>query len=95
MADSASDDPEIRKRRLLFRAWHRGTREMDLLLGGFAEKCIGGLSDAEISSLESLMEMPDPDIYNWIVGAESPPAGYDTSLLYKIRDFHLGKSAPS
>ncbi len=89
MADPQHDDAEIRKRRIVFRAWHRGTREMDLLLGRFAEKFVDNLSEPEIASLERLMEVPDPDLYNWIVGAASAPAEYDDPLLQRIRAFHI------
>jgi antitoxin CptB len=92
MADRQEDETEIRKRRVQFRAWHRGTREMDLLLGRFTDAHIGSMSKDEIASLEALMELPDPDIYNWIIGAAVPSEGMDTPLLHKIRDFHLGTS---
>jgi antitoxin CptB len=52
-----------RRKRLLFRCWHRGTREMDLILGGFADMHIGDLSDQDIEELENLLEVPDPDLY--------------------------------
>ena len=90
MADRQEDETEIRKRRVQFRAWHRGTREMDLMLGRFTDAHIGSMSKDEIASLEALMKLPDPDIYNWIIGAAVPPKGMDTPLLHKIRDFHLG-----
>jgi antitoxin CptB len=93
MTDQSTDPSEIRKRRILFRAWHRGTREMDLLMGRFADKFAGALSEAELTDLEALMEMPDPDIYNWIVGAADTPAEYDTPLLRRMREFHLGDRA--
>jgi antitoxin CptB len=92
MTDPQHDEADIRRRRIVFRAWHRGTREMDLLLGRFTERFIGGMSEAEIAMLEQLMETPDPDIYNWLIGASPVPAEYDTPLLRKIRAFHLGES---
>jgi antitoxin CptB len=91
MSDPQHDETEIRRRRIVFRAWHRGTREMDLLLGRFTERFIGGMSEPEIAMLEHLMETPDPDIYNWLIGAAPVPAEYDTPLLRKIRAFHLGE----
>jgi antitoxin CptB len=57
-----------RRKRLLFRCWHRGTREMDLILGRFADAEIGNLSDAELSELEHLLEVPDPDLYAALIG---------------------------
>jgi antitoxin CptB len=85
----ANEDIEVRKRRILFRAWHRGTREMDLILGRFADVHVSRLGEREIEILETLMEMPDPDIYNWIIGAKPAPPEFDTPLLKQIRDFHL------
>lgn len=59
----SSDGLDVRRKRLLFRCWHRGTREMDLILGQFADGEIGALSDREMDELEHLIEMPDPDLY--------------------------------
>jgi antitoxin CptB len=91
MNDPQFPDPAVRRRRLVFRAWHRGTREMDLLLGRFTEKVIGDLTDEQVTALELLMELPDPDIYNWIIGAAPVPLEHDTPILHEIRGFHLGK----
>jgi antitoxin CptB len=91
MTESRSNpDLDVRRRRLRFRAWHRGTREMDLLLGRFADAEMAGLDEQDIDVFETLIEVPDPDLYNWILGAEEPPALYDTPLLRRLRDFHLG-----
>ena len=59
----SSDGLDPRRRRALFRAWHRGTREMDLLLGRFADTHIGGLSDRDLADFEALMEVPDPALF--------------------------------
>ena len=57
-----------RRKRLLFRCWHRGTREMDLILGRFADAEIANLSDHELAELERLIEIPDPDLYAALTG---------------------------
>lgn len=88
-------DPDTRKRRLLFRAWHRGTREMDLMLGRFADSEIDRLKETEIAAFEKLLDAPEPDIYHWIMGTLPPDAGYDASLMRRIREFHLGSSTQS
>ena len=62
-----------RRKRLLFRCWHRGTREMDLILGRFADREIGALTDAELAELEQLIEVPDPDLYAALTGDREPP----------------------
>src|SRR4030088_3572001 len=64
----SSDGLDDRRKRLLFRCWHRGTREMDLILGRFADAEIAGLSDDEIARLECLIEVPDPDLYAALSG---------------------------
>jgi antitoxin CptB len=76
-----------RRKRLLFRCWHRGTREMDLILGRFADAEIAGLSDAELSQLEHLIEVPDPDLYAAVSGNAALPAEYAAGLLDRIKSF--------
>jgi antitoxin CptB len=88
----ANEDLNVRRRRLRFRAWHRGTREMDLLLGRFADAEMAKFDEQSMASFEALLEVPDPDLYNWIVGAEETPTLYDTPLLRRLRDFHLGSA---
>jgi antitoxin CptB len=63
-----------RRKRLLFRCWHRGTREMDLILGRFADKEIAVLTDDQLTELEHLIEVPDPDLYAALIGDKQPPA---------------------
>jgi antitoxin CptB len=79
-----------RRKRLRFRAWHRGTREMDLVLGRFVDANVASLTDAEIVTLEALMEVPDPELYLWIAGTADVPVNYDSALFRKIVDFHKG-----
>jgi antitoxin CptB len=85
----SSEGLDARRRRLLFRSWHRGIREMDLILGRFADAHIDELSDAELDEYERLIESPDPDLLNWVTGASATPATYDTAIFRRIRDFHL------
>ena len=77
-----------RRKKLLFRAWHRGTREMDLILGRFADAFIGELSDADLDAFEVLTELPDPDLYNWISGEKPLPREHDTPMVHRVRDYH-------
>ncbi len=85
----SSDGLDPRRRRLLFRSWHRGIREMDLILGRFADACLTQFSDAELDDYERLIAMPDPDLLGWVTGELTAPADYDTLLLRRLRDFHL------
>jgi antitoxin CptB len=81
-------DTETRRRRLRFRAWHRGMREMDLLLGPFADAKVGTLDEGELRAFEELMELPDRDVFAWLTGQAPVPADHDTSLFRKLRQFH-------
>jgi antitoxin CptB len=84
----SSDGLDTRRRRILFRAWHRGMREMDLIMGRFADATIHELTDADLDEFENLMQAPDPEVYRWIVGDERTPAEYDRPLFRKLRAFH-------
>ena len=78
---------EDRRKRLLFRSWHRGTREMDLILGRFADAAIASLSDDELAEFERLIEVPDPDLYAALTGDQPLGAEYDTALFLRIKAF--------
>ena len=69
------------RKRLIFRSWHRGTREMDLLMGSFADKNVPAFTELEMTAYETLLETPDPDLYNWVAGVEAPPANLLTPML--------------
>jgi antitoxin CptB len=83
----SSDGLDDRRKRLLFRCWHRGTREMDLILGRFADAEIANLSDDELSDLEILIELPDPDLYAALTGAIPPAAEHAGALFERIKAF--------
>jgi antitoxin CptB len=70
-----------RRKRLLFRCWHRGTREMDLILGRFADAEIADLNDQELAELERLIEIPDPDLYAALIG-DRPLAPEEAGALF-------------
>jgi antitoxin CptB len=86
----SSDGLDERRRKLLFRSWHRGTREMDLVMGRFADAWLGRLSDAELGDFEQLIEVPDPELYDWVTGTAMPPPDYDTTVLRRMCAFHPG-----
>lgn len=83
----SSDGLDDRRKRILFRCWHRGTREMDMILGGFADKHIAALSDAELTDLESLMELQDVDLYAAFSGAGSLERPYQDGIFIRIKQF--------
>src|SRR3954451_10649932 len=80
----SSDGLDDRRKRLLFRCWHRGTREMDLILGRFADAGIGNFPDAERTPLEPLLEEADPDLYAAIPGDKVLPAEVIGPLFARI-----------
>jgi len=79
-----------RRKRLLLRCWHRGTREMDLILGRFADTTIAGLTDDELTQLEHLIEVPDPDLYAALTGNAPLAPQYAGALLDRIKSFRPG-----
>jgi antitoxin CptB len=79
-----------RRKRLLFRCWHRGTREMDLILGRFADTTIGSLTDDELTQLEHLIEIPDPDFYAALTGNAPLDQQYASPLFDRIKSFRPG-----
>jgi antitoxin CptB len=89
----SSEGLDHRRRRLLFRAWHRGTREVDLITGRFADAHIGTLNEAEVTEFEQLMDVPEPELYAWVTGATETPVEHDTALFRRLRAFHLGGAA--
>lgn len=79
---------DIRRKRLLFRSWHRGTRESDLILGRFAEAHLAGFDGAQLDRYEALLECADADLFEWFAGRTAPPPAYDhdvTRLLLSFR----------
>jgi antitoxin CptB len=88
----SSADLDDRRKRLLFRAWRRGTREMDLLLGGFADTALPTMSEGELFDFEHLLDAPDREVYAWISGKAALPVNYDTPLYRAIESFaHRGR----
>jgi antitoxin CptB len=83
-SSSGLDD---RRKRLLFRCWHRGTREMDLILGRFADAEIATLRDDEVGELERLIELPDPDLYAAVIGDKPIAPDYAGPLFDRIKAF--------
>jgi antitoxin CptB len=82
----SSEGLDARRRRLLFRCWHRGIREMDLVLGRFADTRLATLSEADLAELERWLDVPDQQIFAWVNGMEPVPANYDTPLFRRLRD---------
>jgi antitoxin CptB len=82
-----TDMPELdpRRRRLLFRATHRGTQETDRLIGGFVAPRLAGFTDAELDAIEAIMDLPDVDLADWLMGRLAIPPEADSPMLRAIR----------
>ncbi len=74
-----------RRRRLIFRAQHRGTYENDLLIGDFVKARIAGMTEAELDEIEAVMEFPDAELADWLTGRKAIPAHADSAMLRRIR----------
>jgi antitoxin CptB len=85
----SSDGLDDRRKRLLFRCWHRGTREMDLILGRFADAEIASLRDEELTQLERLIEVPDPDLYAALTDGKALAPEYASALFDRIKSFRV------
>ena len=79
-----------RRRRILFRATHRGTHETDILVGGYVAAHIATLDQAELDELERVMELPDTDLADWICGRRPIPLECDTPILRAMRRTAIG-----
>jgi antitoxin CptB len=84
----SSADLDPRRRKVLFRAWHRGMREMDLLMGQFSDAEIGTMSNEDLDDFELLIEVPDRDIFAWLTGEAETPSNYDTAVFRRLKAFH-------
>ena len=73
-----------RRRRLLLRAWRRGTREMDIILGPFANAEIETMSDADLETFEALLGVEDTDLQKWFLGQMPVPEAFDTALFRRV-----------
>jgi antitoxin CptB len=88
MTERSSEGLDVRRRKLLFRAWRRGVRETDLIVGRFADVYIDRFEDGALDDFERLIEVPNADLYAWVVGSEAVPPDYDTAVLRDLIAFH-------
>ena len=85
---AAESADAVRRRRLTFRAWHRGMREVDLLLGRYADARVPAMGEANLAAFEALLDLPDPQILSWITGETAVPAEHDTTFVRDLIAFH-------
>jgi antitoxin CptB len=85
----SSDGLDARRRRLLFRSWHRGTREADLIMGRFADAHIEGFSEAELDQYEHLLDALETDLLSWMTSVVQVSAEHDTAMFRRVREFNM------
>ena len=85
----SSDGLDARRKRLLFRCWHRGTKELDLIIGGFADAHLPTLTDTELDELEQIIEAPEPELYAALTSDGPAPQGASGSLFERMKSFRV------
>jgi len=89
-----TEDIETRRKRLRFRSWHRGTKELDLLLGGFADRALPNMDAEALDRFETLLEVPEPLIYAWFTVQSAPPPEYDHAVTRQLLAFKFAPERP-
>ncbi len=82
-----TDDLDTQRKRLHFRSVRRGTKESDLVIGGFAEANLAEMDARRLDQFEALLERNDPEVLAWIVGVAEPPVEFDNEVLDELRQF--------
>ncbi len=82
-----SEGPDMRRKRLLFRSWHRGTQEGDLVLGSFAESFLAGFDSTRLDRFEALLECADADLFDWTTADSARPPQHDHDVMRLLRRF--------
>jgi len=85
---------DIRRKRLLFRSWHRGTREADLLLGSFAEKYLGDFDEPQLDEFEAMLDCADAELFDWLTGRTEPPPERENGVTRLLLAFRYDPRAP-
>ena len=83
------EDLTKRRKRLSYRCWHRGTKELDLLVGGFADRYLASFDGEQLDDLEALLQVPEPLLYAWLTGAATPPEEHDNRVTRLLVNFRL------
>lgn len=91
MTDVLSD-LDKRRKRLKFRSWHRGMREVDLLIGRFADRNLDLFSERQLDLFEALLHESDPDMYAWLTGKQPVPSDLDNDVMRLMKTFTLSAS---
>jgi len=94
MADSntPNEDHKTRCKRIRYRAWHRGTQEMDMVLGHFVDAKVDEMAIADLDRLENLMDEQDTDLLKWVMGQEPTPQDVDAELVQQLIEFQMNRT---
>ena len=82
-----NDNQAIRRKRLVYRSRHRGTKELDLLVGAFAERHLAEMDAGQLDRFEALLELPEPLLYDWLLGRSAPPPEFDHDVTKLFLQF--------
>ena len=85
MTENSFSTDEVRRRRILFRATHRGSHETDLLIGGFVRARLADFTATEMDELEEIMELPDTFLADWLTGRLPIPDDVNSPVLRAIK----------
>ena len=85
------EDLEIRRKRLRYHSWHRGTKELDLVLGQFSEKYLPTMSENDIDLFEAIINENEHDIYAWLAGREPAPKEHRNHIMNMILNFKINQ----
>ena len=91
MTRNKPPDFDHRRKRLRYRSWHRGMREVDLLLGPFADSSLPALSMEQLDRYETLLDQSDPDLLAWIVGRTPVPGALNTDVMALLKNFKFDR----
>jgi antitoxin CptB len=83
-----TDDLDIRRRRAAWRASHRGTKELDLLIGRYAEAQLPGMSESELHQFEVLLSIQDPELQVWLLEHGAPADAGLSAIVTAMKRFH-------
>ncbi len=85
------DDLETRRKRLRFRAWHRGTKEADLLIGPFADDRLASMEHEALDDFEAILRLPDPNLVTWLTGQVELPEDLHSPVMLAMLDYQAKK----
>jgi antitoxin CptB len=88
MTEPRNDTRLARERKLSFRAWRRGFKEADIILGNYADDRLSTMTDAELDIFEVLIEVPDQDLYGWIIERDPTPVEFQSVIMNELNNYY-------